>query len=76
MAGVRILRELRRRHVFRVAAGYAVVGWLVGSWSIPITPAILELDPDFDSLRGDPACAALLVAPATELSAKTSGTTP
>ena len=23
------LRELRRRHVFRVAAGYAVVGWLV-----------------------------------------------
>ena len=29
MAGVRFLRELRRRHVFRVAAGYAVVGWLL-----------------------------------------------
>ena len=28
MAGVRILRE-RWRHVFRVAAGYAVVGWLL-----------------------------------------------
>ena len=28
MAGVRFLRELRRRHVFRVAAGYAVVDWL------------------------------------------------
>ena len=26
---VRFLHELRRRHVFRVAAGYAVVGWLV-----------------------------------------------
>jgi hypothetical protein len=29
MAGVRFLRELRRRQVFRVAAGYAVVGWLL-----------------------------------------------
>jgi len=29
MAGVRFLRELRRRHVFRVAAGYAVIGWLL-----------------------------------------------
>jgi TolB-like protein len=29
MAKVRFLRELRRRHVFRVAAGYAVVGWLL-----------------------------------------------
>ncbi len=29
MTKVRFLRELRRRHVFRVAAGYAVVGWLL-----------------------------------------------
>jgi hypothetical protein len=74
MAGVRILRE-RRRHVLRVAAGYAVVGWLLGSRSIPITPVIFKLDPDFDSLRGDPAFATLPVAPTTELSAKPSGTT-
>ncbi len=29
MTKVRFLRELRRRHVFRVAAGYAIVGWLL-----------------------------------------------
>jgi len=29
MADVRFWRELRRRHVFRVAAGHAVVGWLL-----------------------------------------------
>src|SRR5471030_3283933 len=29
MAKVRFLRELRRRRVFRVAATYAVVGWLL-----------------------------------------------
>ena len=29
MVTVRFLRELRRRHVFRVAAAYAVVGWLL-----------------------------------------------
>jgi TolB-like protein/Tfp pilus assembly protein PilF len=38
MAGVRFLRELRRRHVFRVAAGYAVVAWLLIQVSTQVFP--------------------------------------
>jgi hypothetical protein len=46
MAGVRFLRELRRRHVFRVVAGEAVVG------SLPIPIEDLRFKRLFGTERG------------------------
>ena len=54
MAAVRFLRELRRRHVLRVAAGHAVVGGLLieaatrvfpsfGSPNRPVRPSVLAI---------------------------------
>lgn len=40
MAGNGLIRELRRRHVFRVAVAYAVVGWALIEVSSTIIPAL------------------------------------
>ncbi|HVI60495.1 MAG TPA: hypothetical protein VM619_16695 [Luteimonas sp.] len=40
MARSRLIRELRRRHVFRVAIAYAVVGWVLIEVGSTIVPAL------------------------------------
>jgi len=41
LATIRLLRELRRRHVYRVAAAYAIVGWLLIQIAATTFPLLL-----------------------------------
>ncbi|MGH8211597.1 MAG: tetratricopeptide repeat protein [Rhodanobacteraceae bacterium] len=41
MAKLRLFRELRRRHVYRVAAAYAIVGWLLVQVAATTFPLLL-----------------------------------
>ncbi len=49
--------ELKRRNVYKVSVTYAI-------GPLPLTPALLRLDPKFDLLRSDPRFQKLAALPA------------